>query len=139
VIGVASGRHADFLRSLGADRFLDYTTVDVPAEVRDVDVLIDTVGGPDGHRLLPVLRDGGVISPVFSGDYHPDEAAKRDITFVRAQVRANGAELAELARMLDAGTLRPAIDSSFPLAEAWRAHDRAEQGHLQGKIVLRAV
>jgi NADPH:quinone reductase-like Zn-dependent oxidoreductase len=136
VIGVASGRHADFLRSLGVDRFVDYTTVDVGAEVRDVDHLIDTVGGPDGHRLLPVLRDGGVISPVFSGDYHAEEAAARGITFVRAQVHADGEQLAELGRMLAEGTLRAGIDSMFPLAEAWRAHGRAEQGHLHGKIVL---
>jgi NADPH:quinone reductase-like Zn-dependent oxidoreductase len=139
VIGVASGRHQDFLSSLGVDRFVDYTTVDVAAEVHDVDVLIDTVGGPDGHRLLPVLRDGGVISPVFSGDYHADEAAQRGITFVKAQVHADGEQLAELARMLDEGTLRAAVDSMFPLSEAWRAHDKAEQGHLQGKIVLTVV
>lgn len=70
VIGVASGRHETFLRELGVDEFLDYTTTRVEDEVRDVDVLIDCVGGPDGHRFLPVLRPGGVISPVFHGDYH---------------------------------------------------------------------
>ena len=65
VIGVASGRHEAFLRELGVDRFVDYTTTAAEEVVRDVDHLFDTVGGPHGHRFLPVLRRGGTISPVF--------------------------------------------------------------------------
>ncbi|MFI6930955.1 zinc-binding dehydrogenase [Streptomyces sp. NPDC050287] len=54
----------------------------------------------------------------------------------RARVGSNGAQLVELGRLLDAGTVRVAIDSTFPLADARAAHERAARGHIQGKIVL---
>ncbi|MEV8633158.1 NADP-dependent oxidoreductase [Streptosporangium sp. NPDC051023] len=136
VIGVASGRHEGFLRDLGVDRFVDYTTTAVEEVVRDVDLLVDTVGGPNGHRLLPVLRRGGVISPVFYGEYHRERAAELGITFVSGQVHSDGAQMAELARLIEEGRLRAGIDSVFPLADAAKAHERAERGHIQGKIVL---
>ncbi|WP_259404044.1 NADP-dependent oxidoreductase [Microbispora sp. H10949] len=139
VIGVASGRHETFLRELGVDEFLDYTTTRVEDEVRDVDVLIDTVGGPDAHRFLPVLRRGGVISPIFYAEYHQERAADLGISFRRGQVHSDGGQLAELARLLEEGRLRVGVDSVFPLAEAAKAHERAERGHIQGKIVLRVA
>ena len=52
------------------------------------------------------------------------------------QVRSNGAQLADLGRLLDAGTVRVAIDSVPPLAEAVQAHQRAARGHIQDKIIL---
>jgi len=51
-------------------------------------------------------------------------------------VRSDGPQLAELGRLLDAGTVRVAIDSTFPLADARKAHERAARGHIQGKLVL---
>ncbi|MFI1398543.1 zinc-binding dehydrogenase [Streptomyces sp. NPDC020681] len=62
--------------------------------------------------------------------------AKLGVTVSSAQVRSNGAQLAELRRLLDAGTVRVAIDSTFGLADARAAHGRAARGHIQGKIVL---
>ncbi|MFC0038914.1 NADP-dependent oxidoreductase [Actinomadura rayongensis] len=137
VVAVASGRHEAFLRDLGADEFIDYTTTDVATAVRDVDHLFDAVAGPDAYRLLPVLRDGGVISPIYLGDYHPEEAAARGITFAGGQVRSDGAGMAELARLIESGAVRVAVDSEFALADAASAHAHGERGHLQGKIVLR--
>jgi NADPH:quinone reductase-like Zn-dependent oxidoreductase len=134
VIAVASGRHAEFLRELGADEFVDYTTTAVTT--RDADYVLDTVGGPEGHQLLPTLKPGGVLMPVFFGDYHRDEAAKLDITFLSGQVHSDGRQMAELAHLIDAGQVRVGIDSVFPLADAGKAHERAAQGHIQGKIVL---
>lgn len=139
VIGVASGRHETFLRDLGADEFVDYTTTRVEDAVRDVDVLIDTVGGPDAHRFLPVLRPGGVISPVFRGEYHRERAAELGITFRGGQVHSDGTQMAELGRLMEEGRLRVGIDAVFPLAEAAKAHERAERGHIQGKLVLQVV
>ncbi|MEV4098230.1 NADP-dependent oxidoreductase [Streptosporangium saharense] len=136
VTGVASGRHEEFLLGLGVDRFVDYTATSVGEVVRDVDHLFDAVGGPNGHRLLPTVRPGGTISPVFYGEYHRDRAAELGITFVSGQVHSDGRQMAELARLIDAGHVRVGIDSVFPLADASKAHERAEQGHIQGKIVL---
>ena len=136
VIGVASARHETFLRELGVDRFVAYDREVVQDVVRGVDVLVDAVGGPNGHRLLPVLNRGGRISPVFYGDYHAEEAARRDITVGGGQVHSDGRQLTELAQLMSAGSLHVGIDSVFDLADASKAHERAEQGHIQGKIVL---
>ena len=136
VIAVASTRHEEFLRDLGADEFVDYTTTAVEDTVRDVDHVIDTVGGPHAHRLVATVRAGGTVSPVFFGEYHRDRAATRGITFPGGQVRSSGVQLADLARLIDAGSVRVGIDSVYPLADASTAHERAERGHIQGKIVL---
>jgi NADPH:quinone reductase-like Zn-dependent oxidoreductase len=139
VIGVASGRHEVFLRGLGVDQFIDYTTSAVEELVRDVDHLFDTVGGPEGHRLLPIVRTGGTLTPVFYGEYHRELAAERGITFRSGQVHSDGGQMAVLARLFEAGRLRVGIDGVFPLADAHKAHERAEQGHIQGKLVLRVA
>jgi NADPH:quinone reductase-like Zn-dependent oxidoreductase len=139
VIAVASTRHEEFLRELGADEFVDYTSTAVEDTVRGAHHVFDCVGGPDAHRLLAVLGFGGSLMPVFRGDYRPERAFELGISLHRNQVHSDGAQLAELARQADAGLLRAGVDSVFPLADAAEAHERAEQGHVQGKIVLRVV
>lgn len=140
VVAVASGRHEEFLRGLGADRFVDYTRTPVADAVQGAALIIDTVGGPDGHRLLPALRRGGDLVPVYLGDYRPDLARESGITVHELwQVRSSGADLAHVAALLADGRLRVALDSVFPLHEAAAAHRRAEEGHLQGKMVLQVV
>ena len=139
VIAVASGKHAAFLRGLGADEIIDYTTTQAEDVAHDVDVVLDTLTGPTSARFLRTIKRGGMMSPVFLGFAGADEAAGRGITVSATQVRSNGKQLAELGRLLDAGTVRVAIDSTFALADAAKAHARAAQGHIQGKIVLTVI
>ncbi|KUN38331.1 NADPH-quinone reductase [Streptomyces olivochromogenes] len=136
VVAVASGAHESFLRELGADQFFDYTKSRPEELVHDIDLVLDTVGGRDSSRFLRTLKRGGALYPVFFGDYDDEETAKLGVTVSGTQVRSNGAQLAELGRLLDAGTVRVAIDSTFPLADARAAHERAARGHIRGKIVL---
>jgi len=139
IIAVASSTHESFLRELGADEFIDYTKSRPEEIAHDVDLVLDTVGGPDSSRLLRTLKRGGALYPVFVAEYDPEQTAKLGVTTSGTQVRSNGAQLAELGRMLDTGTLRVAIDSTFPLADASGAHRRAARGHIQGKIALTAA
>ncbi|MEU0842041.1 NADP-dependent oxidoreductase [Streptomyces sp. NPDC005962] len=136
VVAVASGTHEPFLRALGADQFIDYTKSRPEEHAHDVDLVLDTVGGPASRRFLRTLKRGGALFPVFPGEYDDEETAKLGVTVSLTQVRSNGAQLAELGRLLDTGTVRVAIDSTFPLADARAAHERAARGHIQGKIVL---
>ncbi|VTY34525.1 2-haloacrylate reductase [Xylophilus ampelinus] len=137
VIAVASGRHEAFVRALGAEQFIDYTRTRPEDLVRDIDLVVDAVGGPTSGRFLRTLRTGGALFPVFPlGFDGAEEATARGVTVSTTQVRSSGAQLARLAELLDAGTVRVAIDSTFALADARRAHERAAQGSLQGKIVL---
>jgi NADPH:quinone reductase-like Zn-dependent oxidoreductase len=137
VIAVASGKHEALLRDLGAAEFIDYTKATPEDVVRDVDLVIDSVGGPTAGRFLRTLKRGGALFPVFPlGFSGAEEAEKLGVTVSATQVRSNGPQLAELGRLLDAGTVRVVIDSTFPLADARKAHERAARGHIQGKIVL---
>ncbi|MFK4269882.1 NADP-dependent oxidoreductase [Streptomyces milbemycinicus] len=139
VIAVASGAHEAFLRELGADEFIDYTKSRPEELVNGVDLVVDAVGGRDSSRFLRTLKRGGALFPVFFGEYDEEETAKLGVTVSGTQVRSHGAQLAEVGRLLDAGTVRVAIDSTFPLADAQAAHERASRGHIQGKIVLTVV
>ncbi|MET7683022.1 NADP-dependent oxidoreductase [Streptomyces sp. NPDC005423] len=136
VIAVASGAHESFLHKLGADEVIDYSRTRPEEVARDLDLVLDTVGGPTSHRFLRTLKRGGALFPVFFGEFDPEEAARLGVTVSSTQVRSNGPQLAELGRLLDAGTVHVAIDSTFPLAQAREAHVRAARGHIQGKIVL---
>ncbi|POO48737.1 NADPH:quinone reductase (plasmid) [Agrobacterium rosae] len=137
VIAVASGRHETLLADLGADEFIDYTKQSAERVMRDVDLVIDAVGGSNMERFLNVIKKGGalyLVNPLgFSGH---EEAQRRGIVVSTAQVRSNGAQLAQAGRLLDDGTIRVVIDSTFPMAEASAAHDRAGRGSMQGKVVL---
>lgn len=137
VIAVSSGEHESFLRDLGVDQFIDYTKSRPEEIVRGVDLVLDAVGGRDSGRFLRTLARGGALYPVFPlGFAGAEEAAKLGVTVSTTQVRSNGPQLEELGRLLDSGTVRVAIDSTYPLADAWKAHERAERGHVRGKIVL---
>lgn len=137
VIAVASGKHESLLRQLGADEFIDYTQTAAEDVVTDLDLVLDAVGGPATGRFLRTIKRGGALFPVFPlGFSDAEDAAKSGITVSATQVRSSGTQLAEIAALLNDGTVRVIIDSTFPLAEAGKAHERAAQGNIQGKIVL---
>lgn len=137
VIAVASGRHEKVLRDLGAHAFVDYTRQAPETVAKDVDLVIDAVGGPNMERFLTVIKDNGalyLVNPLgFAGR---EEAAQRGITVSTTQVRSHGAQLADAGRLLNNGTIRVLIDSVFPLSDASGAHERASKGSIQGKIVF---
>lgn len=137
VIAVASGGHEAFLRGLGADDFIDYTKTPPDEVAHDVDLVLDTFGGSTTARFLRTLKRGGALFPVFPlGISGAEEAERFGVTISATQVRSNGAQLAKLGRLLDNGRVRVAIDSTYQLSDARRAHERAARGHMQGKIVL---
>ncbi|HSI48662.1 MAG TPA: NADP-dependent oxidoreductase [Ideonella sp.] len=137
VVAVASGRQEQFVRSLGADEFIDYTRTAPEEHVSDVDLVVDGVGGPTTGRFLKVLKRGGALFPIFPLGFNgADEAAKLGVMVSSTQVRSSGKQLATLAGLLDAGVVRVAIDSAYKLQDARAAHERAAAGHIAGKLVL---
>lgn len=137
VIAVASGKHASYLLDLGADEIIDYTKVaKVEEAVHDVDLVLDTVGGPTSGRFLQTLKRGGALYPVFLASIDEKELERTGTTTSATQVRSSGKQLNEIGQLLETGKLRVTIDSTFKLADAAKAHERASQGHIQGKIVL---
>jgi NADPH:quinone reductase-like Zn-dependent oxidoreductase len=137
VIAVASGPQEAFVRSLGADEFIDYTVSKAEEFVQDADLVIDSFGGPTTGRFLRTLKKGGALFPIFPlGFAGSEDAEKLGVTVSSTQVRSSGAQLTQLADLLSAGTIRVGIDSTFALVDTKSAHERAARGGTQGKIVL---
>ncbi|MFE1991819.1 NADP-dependent oxidoreductase [Streptomyces parvulus] len=138
VIGTASAGKHEFLRSLGADETVDYRETDFAEAVKDVDVVLDTIGGDTALRSLRVLRPGGVvvsIIPVGSDEFF-EEAGRLGVRAVRMLVDADRADMRSVAELVEAGKLRATVEKTFPLAEAAQAHALGETGRTTGKIVL---
>lgn len=137
VIAVASGRHEALLRELGADDFIDYTQTPPEDVAHGIDLVVDAVGGPATSRFLRTLKRGGALFPVYPLGFSGTEEAERlGITVSATQVRSSGTQLTEIRRLLDDRTIRVVLDSTYPLADTRKAHERAARGHIQGKIVL---
>ncbi|WP_330455289.1 MULTISPECIES: NADP-dependent oxidoreductase [unclassified Streptomyces] len=138
VIGTASAAKHDFVRALGADEVIDYTTTDVSAAVRDVDAAIQMFGGEAGLKALDCLRPGGVLvsgqAAWTPGLY--ERAADLGVRAVAFLVDPDGAGLEALAGLVDRGRLKVHVDAMFPLAEAAKAHDHVACGRTTGKVVL---
>ena len=135
VIGTASAANHDYLRELGADEVIDYTTTPFDAVVRDVDLVLDSVAGETRERSWAVLRRGGVLVSIL-GQPDQETAERHGVRAEGVLVRPDGGQLREIARLIDEGALRPTVDVVVPLAEARRAHELIASGHTRGKIVL---
>jgi NADPH:quinone reductase-like Zn-dependent oxidoreductase len=135
VIGTALARNADFLRELGADETIDYTSVRFEEKVRDVDVVLDTVGGETLERSWKVLRPGGVLVTV-AGSAPAEKAAAFGVRALFFIVTPSRAQLIELGRIIEAGQLRPVVEAIVPLERAREAFERGLKGHNRGKLVL---
>ncbi|WP_326598123.1 NADP-dependent oxidoreductase [Streptomyces sp. NBC_01803] len=134
VIGTASAAKHPLLRELGADELIDYRTTDFAEVLRDVDAVVDTIGGDYGTRSLRVLRPGGTLVTLASPTDAPPKAPGFRTGFTL--VEPDHAGLKTLAELVTAGRLRAEIDSVLPLERAAKAHELGESGRTTGKIVL---
>ncbi|HHO47548.1 MAG TPA: hypothetical protein ENN06_03710, partial [Desulfobacteraceae bacterium] len=135
VIGTASARHHDFLRSIGAHELIDYTTTPFEESVRDADVVLDALGGEVWQRSWKVLKRGGIMVSTLRG---PEAGGPDALNKLCAHVfvQPDAAQLGEIAVLIDSGLVRPVVERIFPLAEAAEAHRLLQAGHAEGKIVL---
>jgi NADPH:quinone reductase-like Zn-dependent oxidoreductase len=138
VVGVVSARNLETARALGADQVVDHTSTRFEEAVEPVDLVFDTAGGERLERAPAVLRPGGRLVSVAT-EPPRQLAAERGITAVYFVVEPNREQLVELARLTDAGALRPTVGEVFALADARTAFERIQQGHPRGKVVLRVA
>jgi NADPH:quinone reductase-like Zn-dependent oxidoreductase len=135
VIGTASAQNAGFLQELGADRVIDYQTTRFEDEVREVDVVLDTLGGDVQQRSWQVLKKGGILVATL-GVASPETARQHGVRGEGVSVQRDAAQLTQIAALIDSGDLKPAVTTLLPLAGAAEAHELSETGHVRGKIVL---
>jgi NADPH:quinone reductase-like Zn-dependent oxidoreductase len=136
VIATASRANADFVRELGAHQVIDYTATRFEHEVRDADMVLDTIGGDTLERSWSVLRRGGVLI-TLPGPPPPDKSEHFGVESIFFIVEPNRLELIEIGRLIDSGKLRIIVADVLPLRRAREAFERATAGHMRGKIVLR--
>ena len=140
VWGTAGSRNEDYVRSLGADRVIDYSRDDFRKVVRSaypdgVDVVFDCVGGDVLKKSVEIVRKGGrLISIVDSLDER--SLGRADIRFEFVFVAPNSKELSELGQMVEQGRLRVHLEEVLPLEASAKAHELSESRHTRGKIVL---
>lgn len=131
VTATASAHSLEAVRTLGADRVIDYRAGRFEDAVRDVDAVFDTVGGDTLARSWGVLKAGGRLVTIATSEEGTADDRTRAAFFI---VAADRGQLTEVARLIDAGHLRPAVDGVFPLAEARAAYEYKPR---HGKAVLR--
>lgn len=148
VTGVCSTRNVEMVKSIGADRVIDYKQQDFIEGTERYDVVIDTVGNHSFRQVARVLQPvgryvvvgavsdnrwlGGLIQPLVAMLQSP--FVKPKFVFFIAEMKPE--DLAYLAELLESGRITPIIDRTYPLAETADAIAYLEEGHARGKVVV---
>lgn len=134
VIATASGSGLEVVKRLGADQVIDYRAEDFAANLSDIDVVLDTIGGDTQERSFAVLRSGGVLVSTVSP---PDEALAKahDVTATFFPHASDAERLRKVAHHVDAGA-ELLIDRTSPLDAFDDAFARQASGRAQGKVLL---
>jgi len=135
VVATTSSANIELVRSLGADQVIDYRNQRFTDKVKDVDVVVDTVGGDVQASSWSVLRRGGILVSTVSVP-SIERAAALGVRSAFVLISPNAAVLDQLAGLVDAGKLRPLIGGEFALRNVADAHALSESGRTVGKIVL---
>jgi NADPH:quinone reductase-like Zn-dependent oxidoreductase len=138
VIGTASVNLA-FLRELGVDEAIDYTTTAFEDVVRDVDVVLDLVGGDTQQRSWAVLKPGGILVSTIQQPSEEMAAAHGVRQHFVVSSPPMGKVLSEVATLVEAGKIKPQVSRIFQLQEIRQAHESIAAGHTRGKIALQVV
>lgn len=141
---IATGRKANeaLIRSLGADEVIDYQNTKFEDEVnrltggRGVDAAFDTVGGDTVVRSIGCVRPYGKISSVVSVEGSINGMQMRNLSFYFGFMERTEAKIQALRVLAERGTIKPLIDSVFPLEKVADAHRKIEAGGMKGKIVI---
>lgn len=135
VIATASTANQDLLKQLGADVSIDYTKTKFEDVAKDVDAVLDPVGKDTLARSYGVVKKGGIVMCLVA---LPDRAelVKRGIHGAAISAHPDAADLAEIARLIDAGKIKPIVSKVLPLTDAIAAQQQAATHHTRGKVVL---
>lgn len=136
VFATASEKNRSFLKELGADVVVDYSTVDVGAEVSDMDIVLHSLL-PDLRKSVswPCLKPGGVLLSLL-GPVPDTEAKKYNARGVQIGVRPDGIQLAEIGELIEKGVVKITLDKVYSLEDVGAAHTQLASRHVRGKVVL---
>jgi NADPH:quinone reductase-like Zn-dependent oxidoreductase len=134
VIGLGSARNRDYVLSLGAEGYVDYTSEDVTQVLGDVDLAFDTVGGDTTRALLATVREGGTLVGIAGAmpETDPSSGIRAELLIMSPKRE----QLVQLADLVAQGDLTVEIAERFALEDVAKAHEMSETGRTRGKILL---
>ncbi|GAA0381532.1 NADP-dependent oxidoreductase [Bacillus horti] len=135
VIGTASGDNVDYVKSLGADQVINYTSTPFEEAVKDVDLVIDTVGGSTQDRSWSVLKPGGCLVTLVQPPSQ-EKAREFEVTAKHSTASPTFNDNKAVAQLLADGTIKAEVDRIYLLSEVREAHLRSEGRHSRGRILL---
>jgi NADPH:quinone reductase-like Zn-dependent oxidoreductase len=138
VLTTVSTKNVGFARDLGADVVIDYKTQRFEEHATGVDMVFDLIDGETRERSWGCLKKGGVLVSTLTKPSQ-EKASQFSVRAMRYTVQADGEELAEIARLVTSGRVKPRVQKTFPLAAAADAMAAVEEGHSIGKIVLKVA
>ena len=135
VIGTTSPANRDFVRSLGAETVIDYTSTPLEQVIHDIDLVLDTVGGETHERPWNVLKRGGTLVSI-TGPLSQEQAQELGVRAVAFSNRPSAQLLQSLAQLIEEEHITVVLRRVFPLHEVRQAHELSQTGHGRGHIVL---
>ncbi len=143
VIGVAAGKDFAYLKNIGADEMIDYTTQKFEKLVKDIDVVLEASSVRDNNERLKsvsVLKEGGIFVSVNTDFPFTDEVIKALTNKnAKGELAANQPRqdwLDEVANLIDEGKVKVLVSRVFPLEKVAEAHSQMETNRIRGKLVL---
>lgn len=160
VATTTSAANLDLVKRLGADTAIDYRTDNFETILEDYDVVLNSLPGETLKKSLRVLKPGGILISI-SGPPDPDfarqsgaswilrlamrlmsyrirrKARRRKVRYSFLLMRASGAQLGEIASLIDSGAIRPVVDRVFPFESTKEALAYVETGRAKGKVVIK--
>jgi NADPH:quinone reductase-like Zn-dependent oxidoreductase len=138
IIGTAAAASIDRLKQYGADQIIDYEKEAFDTIVKDVDVVLDCVGGDVLQRSFRVLNPGGVLVSIVQPP-PADLAAKYHIQASMLLTEPSSHTLQKIARMVDAGEIKPFVAKVYPLSEAANGWRESREHRVDGKIIFKVA
>jgi NADPH:quinone reductase-like Zn-dependent oxidoreductase len=138
VFATASGDDQRYLKGLGVQTVIDYKTQRFEELAKDIDVVIDLVGGDTLFRSYQIMKSGGLALSTV-GSYKESEAGNNRIRGENFFMTPKSEDLVKLAQLINEGLLKVRVGEVLPLSEAKRAQDLSQKGHVQGKVILQIM
>ena len=139
VIGTSSAENKDFVVSLGANEHIDYKKQKLEDTVKDIDFVLDSIGGDNVDSSIAVTKKGGTVISLPSGslsDATVEKAKQKGINCYFFLVESNKDDMQQIAALLEKGIIRSHVSQTFPFDKMKEAHLQIETGRTKGKIVV---
>jgi NADPH:quinone reductase-like Zn-dependent oxidoreductase len=138
ITGTASATNTNFLKALGVDRVIDYDTASFEEQLKDIDIVFDPIGGETARRSLNVLKQGGTLISIVGGvkENLSSLISEKNIKAKNYLVHSSGADMKQLADLIQQGKLKSTVSHQFSFDEIAKAHQQIETGKTRGKVVI---